>query len=323
MVRRHASTSRTASTQSIERFKLVVATEKVDDFLLAQPALTLGDEYRRDEGDRKRPAVAQGRVHDERMVHQGLPGPRGAATRVTWRHRATRSAGAALRPAPRLHRRHRCLREGVAAEDRGQRRARAGAGAGREAALRRASAGARRARRRAAHAARETMARLVTADDRVLFYFAGHGIAADGDDGPAGYLVPADADPTRPEDPHPDGRAAGRAAGVAVPPPAADPRLLLLRRLPVGQPDAGHRHADAQAHLQGTVRPVRPRSRVAGHHLGRLRPEGDGRPAGPRHRRPRAGRDRQPARRIRRSRWRCSTRSPATPTSAPGAKATA
>ncbi|MGH7601141.1 MAG: caspase family protein, partial [bacterium] len=32
--------------------------------------------------------------------------------------------------------------------------------------------------------------------DRVLFYFAGHGIAADGEDGPAGYLVPADADPT-------------------------------------------------------------------------------------------------------------------------------
>ena len=30
----------------------------------------------------------------------------------------------------------------------------------------------------------------------MLFYFAGHGIAADGDDGPAGYLVPADADPT-------------------------------------------------------------------------------------------------------------------------------
>ncbi len=31
--------------QSVERFKLVVATEKVDDFLLAQPALTPGDEY--------------------------------------------------------------------------------------------------------------------------------------------------------------------------------------------------------------------------------------------------------------------------------------
>lgn len=42
---------------------------------------------------------------------------------------------------------------------------------------------------------RDTMAGLVAADDRVLFYFAGHGIAADGDDGPAGYLVPADADP--------------------------------------------------------------------------------------------------------------------------------
>jgi len=33
-------------------------------------------------------------------------------------------------------------------------------------------------------------------DDRVLFYFAGHGIAADGEDGPAGYIVPADADPS-------------------------------------------------------------------------------------------------------------------------------
>lgn len=41
----------------------------------------------------------------------------------------------------------------------------------------------------------ETMPALVGADDRVVFYFAGHGIAADGDDGPAGYLVPADADP--------------------------------------------------------------------------------------------------------------------------------
>ena len=30
---------------SVERFKLVVATERVDDFLLAQPELTLGDEY--------------------------------------------------------------------------------------------------------------------------------------------------------------------------------------------------------------------------------------------------------------------------------------
>jgi len=30
-------------------------------------------------------------------------------------------------------------------------------------------------------------------DDRVLLYFAGHGIALDGDDGPSGYLVPEDA----------------------------------------------------------------------------------------------------------------------------------
>ena len=36
----------------------------------------------------------------------------------------------------------------------------------------------------------------VRADDRVIVYFAGHGIAADGDDGPAGYIVPADADPS-------------------------------------------------------------------------------------------------------------------------------
>ena len=35
-------------------------------------------------------------------------------------------------------------------------------------------------------------------DDRLLVYFAGHGVALDGDDGPAGYLVPQDA---RPDDP--------------------------------------------------------------------------------------------------------------------------
>jgi hypothetical protein len=36
---------------SLERFKLVVATDKVDDFLLAQPALSLGDEYGADRGE--------------------------------------------------------------------------------------------------------------------------------------------------------------------------------------------------------------------------------------------------------------------------------
>src|SRR5438552_3501031 len=34
----------------------------------------------------------------------------------------------------------------------------------------------------------------VRSDDRVVFYFAGHGIAVDGNDGPAGYLLPQDAD---------------------------------------------------------------------------------------------------------------------------------
>ena len=39
----------------------------------------------------------------------------------------------------------------------------------------------------------ETLSREIEADDRLLVYFAGHGIALDGDDGPAGYLVPQDA----------------------------------------------------------------------------------------------------------------------------------
>jgi WD40 repeat protein len=42
----------------------------------------------------------------------------------------------------------------------------------------------------------KTLPEQVGKGDRVLFYFAGHGIAADGDDGPAGYIVPADANPT-------------------------------------------------------------------------------------------------------------------------------
>lgn len=44
-----------------------------------------------------------------------------------------------------------------------------------------------------------TLRERVHEKDRVFFYFAGHGIAADGDDGPAGYILPADADPARPE----------------------------------------------------------------------------------------------------------------------------
>ncbi|MEL6354881.1 MAG: caspase family protein, partial [Cyanobacteria bacterium J06627_28] len=36
---------------------------------------------------------------------------------------------------------------------------------------------------------------LTLPDSRLLLYFAGHGIAQDGDDGPAGYLIPQDAIP--------------------------------------------------------------------------------------------------------------------------------
>lgn len=39
----------------------------------------------------------------------------------------------------------------------------------------------------------ETLVQQLTANDRLLVYFAGHGLAEDGDDGPAGYLVPQDA----------------------------------------------------------------------------------------------------------------------------------
>ena len=39
----------------------------------------------------------------------------------------------------------------------------------------------------------QTLPAEVTADDRLVLYFAGHGIAQSGDDGPEGYLVPADA----------------------------------------------------------------------------------------------------------------------------------
>ena len=38
-----------------------------------------------------------------------------------------------------------------------------------------------------------TLQREVTVDDRLLFYFAGHGIALNGDEGPEGYLIPQDA----------------------------------------------------------------------------------------------------------------------------------
>ena len=41
---------------------------------------------------------------------------------------------------------------------------------------------------------KERLPQEIGANDRVLFYFAGHGIALDGDDGPTGYLIPQDAE---------------------------------------------------------------------------------------------------------------------------------
>ncbi len=38
-----------------------------------------------------------------------------------------------------------------------------------------------------------TLPEQVTENDRLVFYFAGHGVALNGDDGPAGYLIPKDA----------------------------------------------------------------------------------------------------------------------------------
>jgi WD40 repeat protein len=42
---------------------------------------------------------------------------------------------------------------------------------------------------------KEELPKQVSKGDRVLFYFAGHGVALDGHDGPEGYLVPQDAKP--------------------------------------------------------------------------------------------------------------------------------
>ena len=41
----------------------------------------------------------------------------------------------------------------------------------------------------------QTLPNFLSANSRLLLYFAGHGIAQDGDDGPAGYLIPQDAVP--------------------------------------------------------------------------------------------------------------------------------
>ena len=178
--------------QSVERFKLVVATEKVDDFLLAQPALTPGDEYG---ATRAVDSVEPPRkvAHTNEWFTRDFT--------VRWRDRGATASRKDQQALP--FSRHHAFIVGIDAYEK-------------VSPLKTAVSDARRLAQVLAekqhfdvHAplldARgdalrtllgETMARLVEADDRVLFYFAGHGIAADGDDGPAGYLVPADADPT-------------------------------------------------------------------------------------------------------------------------------
>ncbi len=113
-------------------------------------------------------------------------------------------------------------------------------------------------------------------DDRLLVYFAGHGVALDGDDGPAGYLVPQDA---RPDDPS---------------------SLLAMTDLHTWLTDLHCRHMlaildccfagafrwaatraprrAARGHPQGTLRSIPPFTGLAGHHLSLLRPEGPRRP---------------------------------------------
>ena len=98
----------------------------------------------------------------------------------------------------------------------------------------------------------------------------------DGDDGPAGYLVPQDARRRRSTELPADDRPEPVARSPSLPPPVAGPRLLLCRRLPMVQ----HPRARSAAggHPQGAVRPLHPRPGLAGDHVGGLRPEGPRRP---------------------------------------------
>ncbi len=45
----------------------------------------------------------------------------------------------------------------------------------------------------------DTLPEIVRSESAVVLYFAGHGVAMDGDDGPEGYLMPQDADAAKPE----------------------------------------------------------------------------------------------------------------------------
>ncbi|MEM7118972.1 MAG: caspase family protein [Chloroflexota bacterium] len=46
----------------------------------------------------------------------------------------------------------------------------------------------------------EQLPRVIRPNDRLLFYFAGHGVAQESDSGPNGYMVPVDGDPLRTEE---------------------------------------------------------------------------------------------------------------------------
>ena len=84
----------------------------------------------------------------------------------------------------------------------------------------------------------DTIPQAVGAEDRVVFYFAGHGIALDSEEGPNGYLVPADAQPGD----------TGALISMnefhqmlALSARLADPGLLLCRRLQMVDRLSGHR----------------------------------------------------------------------------------
>ena len=93
---------------SIDRFKLVVGTEKIDDFLLAQPPLTPGDEYgatrtvERVDPVRTIAYANEWFTRDFRVVWQ-------EGSRDTAPHPDRQALH--VRASPRLHRRHRCLPE--------------------------------------------------------------------------------------------------------------------------------------------------------------------------------------------------------------------
>ena len=93
----------------------------------------------------------------------------------------------------------------------------------------------------------------VQADDRLLVYFAGHGIALDGDDGPAGYLVPQDARRRRSAELPADDRPEPVDRTPPLPPPPAGPRLLFRRRLPMVQHPRARRRAGGYPQASGST----------------------------------------------------------------------